>query len=644
MWLWFSYDRGFNPYDEGNAIYPAVRILNGEMPHRDFNTLYTGGVYYFYAALFSVFGIHAGVVRIATALLVGLVAVMTVRIAARFMNGAWSFLPGIIFLLAYPLNPTSYHSWYAVLFGIFALISVLRYLDTGLLRFLLPAGLAAGGGFLAKQTMGAFILSALVGVLIWYFPLVKDPKRDGWDRFLRGFCFLIAAAAYTIYLEPAWTRGAHVGYLFLTPLWLIPLTVWILGLPGDTDENTRTSRPYPSVLHALGMVIAGCAIPLVIYTVYYLWHNGGSALLYGVFQFPGRYLETWVSQSSFPRPLSWVLDPLGTFLILLLVPAWGIAQRWGHGVFLRFLLWPLICLALLIYPVRFFTDAVAAWTSFSGFLGWANYALFFSVVYYMPVVVPWLVIIVLVIEQICPGSFGMSLQNRLGIGTVYLFHIYLLFCVYPMLHPFYMIYMMPTTFIMAVFVAHRLWILTTASGWFFAGWPSRVVHAVRLAALLSIPLTAMGVFFLWGTQYWIGLKQLGDEGVISWDDRVAIQAPRGTWGFAFKPEEAKPIEAVCRYLDTHTDPSDPVFVAAASGPLLMFLAERDTPSRTHFPLGPFDPAEQHEMISAIEQTHTRYIVADWNGVVRDAEILWRFITSRFDLEMDFGEYQVFRRR
>ena len=241
-WLALFYDRGFNQFDEGNAIYPAVRILNGDLPHSDYYTLYTGGVFYFYAFLFKVFGIHIGVVRVALGLLIGLTSVMTVRIAERLVPGFWAFVPGLVFLFAFPINPTAFHSWYAVILGTAALLSLIRFLEEGRPHYLLAAGLAAGCGFLSKQTMGAFTVSGLIAYLIWQYPVLSGLRHTIWDRVIRTLCLFMAALIYTVYIQPAWMRQPHIAYLFLSMLWLSPLIIWF-SRDRNNGEDTACLRP-----------------------------------------------------------------------------------------------------------------------------------------------------------------------------------------------------------------------------------------------------------------------------------------------------------------------------------------------------------------------------------------------------------------
>ena len=91
-----------------------------------------------------------------------------------------------------------------------------------------------------------------------------------------------------------------------------------------------------------------------------------------------------------------------------------------------------------------------------------------------------------------------------------------------------------------------------------------------------------------------------------------------------------------------TAPGEPVFVAAANGPLIMFLAERDTPARIHFPLGPLTDQEQTDIIGSLERTHTQLVVVD--GRFADASLMWQYLGTNFIMDQQISEYRVFSRR
>src|SRR4051794_24097620 len=54
---------GIDLGDEGYFLDLAARVMRGELPYRDFDTYYTPGIFYLYAATFSVFGISISAAR-----------------------------------------------------------------------------------------------------------------------------------------------------------------------------------------------------------------------------------------------------------------------------------------------------------------------------------------------------------------------------------------------------------------------------------------------------------------------------------------------------------------------------------------------------------------------------------------------------
>ena len=51
-------------YDEGFAVLNATRIMDGDVPYKDFWTIYPPGQYYVIAAIFKTFGTNLLVARI----------------------------------------------------------------------------------------------------------------------------------------------------------------------------------------------------------------------------------------------------------------------------------------------------------------------------------------------------------------------------------------------------------------------------------------------------------------------------------------------------------------------------------------------------------------------------------------------------
>src|SRR4029453_7091374 len=56
-------DKGWVPHDEGLLGQSAERVLAGQLPHRDFDEVYTGGLSYLHALAFKLGGVRSIVLR-----------------------------------------------------------------------------------------------------------------------------------------------------------------------------------------------------------------------------------------------------------------------------------------------------------------------------------------------------------------------------------------------------------------------------------------------------------------------------------------------------------------------------------------------------------------------------------------------------
>src|SRR5215212_5778968 len=57
--------RGWMPFDDGALAQSAERLLQGELPHRDFDDPYTGGLAFLNAGAFRLFGLTLWSMRLA---------------------------------------------------------------------------------------------------------------------------------------------------------------------------------------------------------------------------------------------------------------------------------------------------------------------------------------------------------------------------------------------------------------------------------------------------------------------------------------------------------------------------------------------------------------------------------------------------
>ncbi len=169
-------NKGWVPADDGSLSQSALRVMQGQLPHRDFGEIYTGGLSFIHALAFRVLGVNLMSLRICVFLffLAWLPAVY--YIASRFTS---ALAAGAITLLAvawsYPNYPAAMPSWYNLFFATFGAAALLRYLDVRTRRWLFVAGVCGGVSILIK-VIGAYYIA---GVLLFLAFLEQSESSEG---------------------------------------------------------------------------------------------------------------------------------------------------------------------------------------------------------------------------------------------------------------------------------------------------------------------------------------------------------------------------------------------------------------------------------------------------------------------------------
>lgn len=86
--------------DESDLLLPAIRILRGEVPYRDFFQFRTPGSFYFMALWFKIFGVSWTSIRLASALEGATIVTLLYVLAKRIINS--SYLPLLAPILSLP--------------------------------------------------------------------------------------------------------------------------------------------------------------------------------------------------------------------------------------------------------------------------------------------------------------------------------------------------------------------------------------------------------------------------------------------------------------------------------------------------------------------------------------------------------------
>ena len=153
------YRRGLGLAVIGYSIAPTERLLQGEVPYRDFLFNYTPGILWLNALLMKMFGVSLLAVRIGLLVVKLLTLVLIYHLARRLASARVALLPVALTLawLGYEHIFNPYPDVYFMPLALLGLLCALHYDQSERWRWLLMGGLAAGLVFLFKHNVGVFV-------------------------------------------------------------------------------------------------------------------------------------------------------------------------------------------------------------------------------------------------------------------------------------------------------------------------------------------------------------------------------------------------------------------------------------------------------------------------------------------------------
>ncbi|HEX4441521.1 MAG TPA: hypothetical protein VH854_15710, partial [Thermoanaerobaculia bacterium] len=255
-------DRGWVPHDEGMIGLNAERLLRGELPHRDFDESYTGGLTVLHAAAFRLLGERLMSPRLVLFAVFLAFAAAAYAIAARTLAPAGSALATLVAVAwSFPNYLASMPSWYVLAFATLCVLALLRERDTGRRAWLLLAGLCAGASLLLL-VVGLYVVAAALLYLAFAECGSAARRPRGPGRF--GF-LLFQAAAVAGFLGVL----LAVARRSLTPMGLVQLVVPSAAAAAALLVRAWRVRGHASfaerslaLARLAGPFLAGAAVPV----------------------------------------------------------------------------------------------------------------------------------------------------------------------------------------------------------------------------------------------------------------------------------------------------------------------------------------------------------------------------------------------
>src|SRR6266481_734639 len=236
--------RRLGVYDESLELYCAEHVLKGQVPYRDFWTMYGPAQFYVLAAFFKLLGISVWVGRLYDAMVrAGLACVcfaLTNRLASR--GYAASAFAIVLVWISCIDNPVyTFPVFPALLCSLLSVLFLYRYLnDPSAVRPLFLAGLLAGITATFRHDSGFYVCFAEITALVL---LQSDRKRESLSRKTSPpeFLHMVAIYAFGILII--------VLPVLLLLLWKVPLHDLFYDLfyvPGKIYPRVR-NLPFPNL-------------------------------------------------------------------------------------------------------------------------------------------------------------------------------------------------------------------------------------------------------------------------------------------------------------------------------------------------------------------------------------------------------------
>ena len=311
--------RGWVPHDEGTIGVSAERVMAGELPHRDFDDTYTGGLNYINAAAFSLFGKNLVAPRILLLAAFLLMLPAFYYAATRFVSplpAAGMTLLAVVWSL--PNYIAALPSWYNLIFAVLGTAAMLRYLESERTRWLVVAGVCGGLSFLIKL-VGIYYVAAVLLALAYreqQSARAAEPGGSGTRRWVYPVAVAGGLVLFVLALVALiWpSRSLLAVFHFVVPSAAVAIII------GDGElrlagHGRPASQRFAALARLCVPFLAGVLLPVIVFLIPYLISDSLGDLVRGVFITPSRRLAS----------ASWPLAPGSMLGLAALLAALGLS-------------------------------------------------------------------------------------------------------------------------------------------------------------------------------------------------------------------------------------------------------------------------------------------------------------------------------
>ena len=244
----------FHGLHVGVSTIGGERVLRGEIPYRDFWTMYAPGHFYLLALLFRLFGTHVLVESIATSVLCATTGLLCYSLVLN-LNGRR--LAAIVCMGIF-LSATQYAGYFrylgsyppAILSILAGLNFIVLFYQTENLRHLLGAGLATGAAVAFKHDIGGYTAIAVAAGLLGQYCMIRQTTAAQLRVLFSKV--IIYAAGIAVIVVPIYLAFAILaGKDLLQDLVIFPLTDFRFARPEHYPGLLELNISGKSFLQAL---------------------------------------------------------------------------------------------------------------------------------------------------------------------------------------------------------------------------------------------------------------------------------------------------------------------------------------------------------------------------------------------------------
>ncbi|HEU4387295.1 MAG TPA: glycosyltransferase family 39 protein, partial [Blastocatellia bacterium] len=262
------------------SVAPAERVMQGEIPYRDFLFNYTPGILWLNASLMKLFGVSLITVNWGLYLF-KLAALIALYLVGKRVVGAWPALIPVALALCwlghryvFNVHPTQYY----MVFALAALACMVGYTSRPEKFHLLFCGVLIAAVLLFKYNVGLLLIAAATGNVLLASLALTGSFRSSVFTALRGIGMLwtgfgIVVAAFVIWLRDKHALGPMVDHfahhaaeyseeraIGLPPLrWLLPVSAAAIGAAAGAIVVARRKpkllEPYLWLVLVTGSVL-----------------------------------------------------------------------------------------------------------------------------------------------------------------------------------------------------------------------------------------------------------------------------------------------------------------------------------------------------------------------------------------------------